>query len=177
MFEELFRSYRVGSELAANQPILAVGGVSLLSCSPNAMSESSLAQLSNQPPSNDERLIATPNYLVYKTDYQVLDAMKRAFSYGADRYANDLSKKVINYFLNELDTLDQTVWMPWSQIYAANALVYSQTFNGMFGSRTIPFYYYEISHAAGDMTFLQTPVNHAHSQQAAEQFSGVFNSL
>lgn len=177
MFENMFQSHGVGSELSPGQNILAVGTVSIIPDEPGTLDESTLRQLSNQPPTADERLIATPNYLVYKTDYQVLAVMKKAFNYGANKYAGETSRKVIGYFLDQVDTSDQSIWMPWSEIYSAQSLVLSRTFSGMFGSREIPFYYCQVSHVAGEMTFLLNPVNHSSARDAAADFAGIFQSL
>ena len=163
-FKRLFQSYRVGAELADGEHIQAVTGARLLHCAPQDLSLDELRAL-GQPPW-DERLIATDNYLVYDTNYALLDVMKAAWVGGAKRYAGEGLASVIERLADWVDTTENSVWIPYGQIHGVSAQRAELNVPGLFGSSVVTVYYFEVSTAAGTAWFAQVPLSSRASEKA-----------
>lgn len=163
-FREIFKTYRPGTKLGRGEKIIAASTVKRIDGPPGQLDETRLSQIAGFPPTQDERLILTPGYLVYKTDTQLLRLLKQGWVAGAKRYGTDLAAAIIGKLADFVDTTDRSAWIRWDRIRRVTALSIELTIRG----RSLPFDYFEVETDSGPLWFLQVPVA---DRSARRQFS------
>lgn len=151
--------YPRGRELAPGEPIIQSTSVTLINGAPASLDEDSLRAIGGIPPTGDEHLILTPGYLIYKTDYEFINALAQGFEWGSRIWGPPLTGAFWKQVRRFMDTEDRSFWLPWSEVRRIGWDCDEVPISGWLGGPTlVPHFYYWAELAGGTLWFLQTPV-------------------
>ncbi|MBW2663809.1 MAG: hypothetical protein JRD93_17980 [Deltaproteobacteria bacterium] len=81
-FKDFILGYRPGREIAPDEFVIQSATVTLIDGPSASLDEESLKILGGIPPTGDEHLVLTNNFLVYKTDYEFINALLQGLEWG-----------------------------------------------------------------------------------------------
>jgi hypothetical protein len=145
----------------------------LLDAPPSSFTAQQLSQLAHMPPF-DEHLVLTPNYLVYKTDYELLGALKKAFTSGASAMGPFWAGPMMKTLMSWVDTEDRSFWLPNQSIQGIEPQMFHGDVASLFGTRRLTCYGYEVSIGGGCLWFLQMGTGEGNAEK---QFYRMIASL
>jgi hypothetical protein len=156
--KDLILGYRKGRDIGNGQCVIQATTVTLAEGAPSTYDENSLKAMCSVVPTGDEHLVLTQDYLIYKTDYQLIEALLNGFEMGANAWGPKLIGMFWEYAREFIDTEDKSFWIPWSEIERIGWNCETFELSSLLGSNVVPFYYYWIELTHGSMWFVQTPI-------------------
>jgi len=173
-WKDALLGYRPGRELVAGEPIIQSAMAKLLDAPAVESTIEPLCRMAYVPPF-DERLVLTPNYLVYKTDFEVIRTLKTAFTTGADKLGPFWAGPMMKTLMSCVDTDDQSFWLPRHAIASIDTYAIEGTSQvlGLF-SQQVTVYCYDVHLDGGTLTFLQAGTG---QKNAEKQFRAMLDPL
>jgi hypothetical protein len=176
-FEGFLFGYGKGRNIGRGQSVIQSTPVKLIEGRPSSFNEESLKAICSIPPMGDENLIVTQDYVVYKTDYEFINAIAKGVEMGASRYGPRLVGTFWKHVRNFVTLEDQSMWIPWTEILRAGWDCDQIELHAFLGSNVVPFYYYWLELSSGTIWFIQTPVGRGPGERQFNLMANAFNEL
>ena len=172
-FKDFILGYRPGREITPDEFVIQSATVTLIDGPPASLDEESLKILGGIPPTGDEHLVLTNNFLVYKTDYEFINALLQGLEWGSKKWGPPLTGAFWSYVRKFIDPSDQSFWIPYEEVQAITPYCQEIELSWLLGSSSVAHYCYQVDLASGSLWFLQTPVGRG----GARQFQAMVDAL
>jgi hypothetical protein len=156
--KDFFMGYPKGRNLGNEQSVIQATTVTLTEGAPSIYDEGSLKAMCSIVPTGDEHLIISQDYIIYKTDYEFLNALLEGLKRGANKWEPILAGPFWEHIADFIDTEDKSIWIPFVEITNVGWNCETFELSALFGNSVVPFYYYWLELTHGYMWFVQTPV-------------------
>lgn len=175
--KDFILGYRKGRNIGRGQIVIQSTPVTLAEGPPSSYSESSLKAICSIVPTGDENLVITQDYVIYKTDYEFVNALLKGFELGSRFWGPSFTGTFWKIMRKHIDLDDQSLWIPWTEIQKVGWNCEQFELNALLGARIVPFYYYwfELSH--GSIWFIQTPAGKGLGEKQYSLMVNAFNEF
>ena len=176
-FKDFLFGYPRGRNIGNGQTVIQSTPVTLAEGSPSSYSENSLKAICSIVPTGDEHLIIAQDFVIYKTDYEFINALLSGLKIGSRIWGPQLSGTFWKYVGNFIDTEDQSMWIPWTEILRVGWDCDQMELQGIFGSNVVPFYYYWLELSHGSIWFIQTPAGKGMGEKLYNSMANAFSQF
>ena len=176
-FKDFLFGYGRGRNIGRGQSVIQSTPVTLAEGPPSSFSEKSLKAICSIVPTGDEHLIITQDYVIYKTDYEFINAVLKGFEMGSRFWGPPLTGTFWKHVCNFIDLEDQSMWIPWTEILRVGWDCDQFELHALLGSNVVPFYYYWLELSLGSIWFIQTPAGKGLGERQFNLMSNAFNEF